>query len=78
MTIAQAFCLFLKSKDADFISETMGQLGIGEPSFSFKRKPVIIIIVGMSGIDLCSKIADAFVFSYLCIPDHILNIQIQI
>lgn len=44
-----------KSKDADYISKTMGQLDIGEPSSSFKRKPVIIIVVGMAGIRLCRK-----------------------
>ncbi|KAI3468972.1 hypothetical protein Pfo_025635 [Paulownia fortunei] len=38
-----------KSKDADYLSETMGQLDIGEPSSCFKRKPVIIIVVGMAG-----------------------------
>ncbi|KAL6541266.1 GPN-loop GTPase qqt2 [Orobanche hederae] len=37
------------SKVADHISETMRQLNVGEPSSSFKRKPVIIIVVGMAG-----------------------------
>ncbi|KAL0312990.1 UNVERIFIED_CONTAM: GPN-loop GTPase QQT2 [Sesamum radiatum] len=38
-----------KSEDADYISETMGKLDIGQSSSSFKRKPVIIIVVGMAG-----------------------------
>ncbi|XP_073052162.1 GPN-loop GTPase QQT2-like isoform X1 [Primulina eburnea] len=38
-----------KSKEADYIFKTMGQLDIGEPSTCFKRKPVIIIVVGMAG-----------------------------
>ncbi|XP_075517857.1 GPN-loop GTPase QQT2-like isoform X2 [Primulina tabacum] len=37
------------SKEADYIFKTMGQLDIGEPSTCFKRKPVIIIVVGMAG-----------------------------
>ncbi|XP_011070137.1 GPN-loop GTPase 1 [Sesamum indicum] len=37
------------STEADTISKTMGQLNIGEPSSSFRRKPVIIIVVGMAG-----------------------------
>ncbi|KAL8536411.1 hypothetical protein ACS0TY_011865 [Phlomoides rotata] len=35
--------------DADSISATMGKLDIGESSSSFKKKPVIIIVVGMAG-----------------------------
>ncbi|XP_073052164.1 GPN-loop GTPase QQT2-like isoform X2 [Primulina eburnea] len=38
-----------ESKEADYIFKTMGQLDIGEPSTCFKRKPVIIIVVGMAG-----------------------------
>ncbi|KAL7160467.1 hypothetical protein ABFS83_01G097000 [Erythranthe nasuta] len=38
-----------ESKDADSISKTMEQLDIGEPSSCFKRKPVIVIVVGMAG-----------------------------
>ncbi|XP_073283632.1 GPN-loop GTPase QQT2-like isoform X1 [Primulina huaijiensis] len=38
-----------KSKEADYIFKTMGKLDIGEPSTCFKRKPVIIIVVGMAG-----------------------------
>ncbi|XP_051135461.1 GPN-loop GTPase QQT2 [Andrographis paniculata] len=38
-----------ESKEADVISKTMEQLDIGEPSSSFKRKPVIILVVGMAG-----------------------------
>ncbi|XP_057793990.1 GPN-loop GTPase QQT2-like [Salvia miltiorrhiza] len=41
-----------QSKDADNISKTMEQLNIGESSSSFKKKPVIIIVVGMAG---CGK-----------------------
>ncbi|XP_042046737.1 GPN-loop GTPase QQT2-like [Salvia splendens] len=37
---------------ADHISKTMEQLNIVEPSSSFKKKPVIIIVVGMAG---CGK-----------------------
>lgn len=43
-------CFNLKCKDADSISNTMEQLNIGESSSSFKKKPVIIIVVGMAGI----------------------------
>lgn len=46
------FFLKLKNMDADSISATMGKLDIGEPSSSFKKKPVIIIVVGMAGIGL--------------------------
>ncbi|KAL0395131.1 UNVERIFIED_CONTAM: GPN-loop GTPase QQT2 [Sesamum latifolium] len=38
-----------KREDADYISETMGKLDIGQSSSSFKKKPVIIIVVGMAG-----------------------------
>ncbi|XP_073283633.1 GPN-loop GTPase QQT2-like isoform X2 [Primulina huaijiensis] len=38
-----------ESKEADYIFKTMGKLDIGEPSTCFKRKPVIIIVVGMAG-----------------------------
>lgn len=38
-----------KSKEDDYIFKTMGQLNIGESSSCFKRKPVIIIVVGMAG-----------------------------
>ncbi|CAA0840655.1 P-loop containing nucleoside triphosphate hydrolases superfamily protein [Striga hermonthica] len=38
-----------ETKDADSISETMSQLNIGEASFGFKKKPVIVIVVGMAG-----------------------------
>ncbi|KAL8528030.1 hypothetical protein ACS0TY_005735 [Phlomoides rotata] len=37
-----------KNMDADFISATMGKLDIGESSSSFKKKPVIIIVIGMA------------------------------
>ncbi|CAA2967909.1 GPN-loop GTPase 1 [Olea europaea var. sylvestris] len=39
----------LKSKETDHISNTMEKLNIAEPSSSFKRKPVVIIVVGMAG-----------------------------
>ncbi|CAI9772076.1 unnamed protein product [Fraxinus pennsylvanica] len=39
----------LKSKETDHISKTMEKLNIAEPSSSFKRKPVVIIVVGMAG-----------------------------
>ncbi|KAL8536412.1 hypothetical protein ACS0TY_011865 [Phlomoides rotata] len=38
-----------QNMDADSISATMGKLDIGESSSSFKKKPVIIIVVGMAG-----------------------------
>ncbi|XP_073133080.1 GPN-loop GTPase QQT2 [Henckelia pumila] len=39
-----------KSNEDDYVSKTMGQLNIGESSSTcFKRKPVIIIVVGMAG-----------------------------
>ncbi|XP_022844595.1 GPN-loop GTPase 1-like [Olea europaea var. sylvestris] len=37
------------SKDTDHISQTMEKLNIVEPSSSFKRKPVVIIVIGMAG-----------------------------
>ncbi|KAL0373001.1 UNVERIFIED_CONTAM: GPN-loop GTPase QQT2, partial [Sesamum calycinum] len=37
------------STEVDTISKTMGQLNIGQPSSSFRRKPVIVIVVGMAG-----------------------------
>lgn len=43
------FCFKSTSKEADYIFKTMGHLDIGEPSTCFKRKPVIIIVVGMAG-----------------------------
>lgn len=49
-------CLTLKSKDADSISKTMEQMIIGESSSSFKKKPVIIVVVGMAGIGLFVKL----------------------
>ncbi|KAL2550968.1 P-loop containing nucleoside triphosphate hydrolase superfamily protein [Forsythia ovata] len=39
----------LKNKETDHMSKTMEKLNIAEPSSSFKRKPVIIIVVGMAG-----------------------------
>ncbi|KAL2527684.1 P-loop containing nucleoside triphosphate hydrolase superfamily protein [Abeliophyllum distichum] len=39
----------LKNKETDHMSKTMEKLSIAEPSSSFKRKPVIIIVVGMAG-----------------------------
>ncbi|KAL6508847.1 hypothetical protein OROHE_021406 [Orobanche hederae] len=47
-SVAQGDTKYL-SKVADHISETMRQLNVGEPSSSFKRKPVIVIVVGMAG-----------------------------
>lgn len=38
-----------ESKETDHISETMEKLNIAEPSSSFKKKPVVIIVVGMAG-----------------------------
>ncbi|XP_073043059.1 GPN-loop GTPase QQT2-like isoform X1 [Primulina eburnea] len=38
-----------KSKEDDYVFKTMGRLNIGESSTCFKRKPVIIIVVGMAG-----------------------------
>ncbi|CAA2961180.1 GPN-loop GTPase 1 [Olea europaea subsp. europaea] len=37
------------SKETDHISKTMEKLNIVEPSSSFKRKPVVIIVIGMAG-----------------------------
>ncbi|CAI9762564.1 unnamed protein product [Fraxinus pennsylvanica] len=38
-----------ESKETDHISKTMEKLNIAESSSSFKRKPVVIIVVGMAG-----------------------------
>ncbi|KAJ3683030.1 hypothetical protein LUZ60_013257 [Juncus effusus] len=38
-----------KSKEKDQITESINNLNIAEPSSTFKRKPVIVIVVGMAG-----------------------------
>lgn len=38
-----------ESKETVDISNVLGQLDIGEPSDSFKKKPIIVIVVGMAG-----------------------------
>ncbi|CAA2961181.1 GPN-loop GTPase 1 [Olea europaea subsp. europaea] len=43
------FICFKMSKETDHISKTMEKLNIVEPSSSFKRKPVVIIVIGMAG-----------------------------
>lgn len=42
--------MILVAEKKDDVAKSMENLGIGNPSSSFKRKPVIIIVVGMAGI----------------------------
>jgi len=42
--------LILQGKENDEIMQSMEKLQIEESSSNFKRKPVIIIVVGMAGM----------------------------